>query len=350
MTSKKPSKSKELSSKEAGELLGYTHDYISRLCRTGEMTGIKKGREWFVLEEELEAFKKRHEVVLQQKKKNLSKKLSKIRKEHEAKKRQVKLSQKPNNTKQSNSTNTGSKKLNIESDSHVVKFHIPKRIMAACVFVLLLGIMSWLSSIETSRPDIINTSSENMSASAHAFSTTQIVSSGVSDYVQEIKNISTQTLGVWSTIGNAYLFLYVMQGEAIYNAFGDLAYAGEVVLDGYQILGYSFIIGFQNLFEYTASLFNSGADFSKKKLNSFTYNVKEGFVYTSQTLSSAVYTYGFVYVVEGFDILIQNIGSNMYAMNSVFQSTSSLMLGNVGGAFQFNIFKKEPSEVIKIEN
>lgn len=339
MTSKTISNSKELSSKEAGELLGYTHDYISRLCRTGEMKGIRRGREWFVLEDEVKAFKKRHEVVLLEKKKQLSQKLSKIRKEHEAKKRQAKLSKKESPTK----------KVSIESDSHVVKFHIPKRIMAACVFVLLLGIMSWFSSIETSRSNITNTSPKNISASAHAFSAAQLVSKGVSDYTQEIKNMSIQTVSVWGIIGNAYLSLYIMQGEAMHNAFGDLAYAGDVVLGGYQILGHSFVLGFQNIIDYTSSLFNSGVDFSKKKLNYFSYNVKEGFVYSSQTFYSTVYTYGFVYAIEGFDILTQNIGSNIYAMNSVFTSTSSLVLANVGDVFQFNILKKESSEVIKIQ-
>lgn len=39
---------KHLSSKEAGDYTGYTHDYISRLCRDGKIPGKKIGKAWYV--------------------------------------------------------------------------------------------------------------------------------------------------------------------------------------------------------------------------------------------------------------------------------------------------------------
>ena len=39
---------KHLSSKEAGDYAGYTHDYISRLCREGKVPGKKIGKAWYV--------------------------------------------------------------------------------------------------------------------------------------------------------------------------------------------------------------------------------------------------------------------------------------------------------------
>ncbi|MFC1731676.1 hypothetical protein ACFL6I_15270, partial [candidate division KSB1 bacterium] len=39
---------KYLSSKEAGNYSGYTHDYVSRLCRDGKVPGKKVGKAWFV--------------------------------------------------------------------------------------------------------------------------------------------------------------------------------------------------------------------------------------------------------------------------------------------------------------
>jgi hypothetical protein len=47
---------KYLSSKAAGELGGYTHDYIGKLCREGTLTCERVGRAWFVEEDSLRAF------------------------------------------------------------------------------------------------------------------------------------------------------------------------------------------------------------------------------------------------------------------------------------------------------
>ncbi len=76
-----------LSSKEAGALLGYTHDYISKLCREGKMSGVQRGRVWYVTEAEARAFQVRHEAELEAKKAQLSQKFSAIRLEHESKRK-----------------------------------------------------------------------------------------------------------------------------------------------------------------------------------------------------------------------------------------------------------------------
>ena len=39
---------KYFSSKEAGELAGYTNDYVARLCRKGKLPGKQMGRVWYV--------------------------------------------------------------------------------------------------------------------------------------------------------------------------------------------------------------------------------------------------------------------------------------------------------------
>lgn len=47
---------KFLSSKRAGELAGYTNDYIARLCRQGKVDGQMVGRAWYVDEESFQNF------------------------------------------------------------------------------------------------------------------------------------------------------------------------------------------------------------------------------------------------------------------------------------------------------
>ncbi|MEX1120406.1 MAG: helix-turn-helix domain-containing protein, partial [Candidatus Paceibacterota bacterium] len=51
---------KYLSSKEAGDYSGYTHDYISRLCRSGKIPGTKVGKVWFVEAESFQKFLENH--------------------------------------------------------------------------------------------------------------------------------------------------------------------------------------------------------------------------------------------------------------------------------------------------
>jgi len=70
LSSKKSGDQKYLTSKEAGFFSGYTHDYISRLCRTGKVEGKLVGRSWFVVESSLVSF-----VDRQKEKKQISKKI-----------------------------------------------------------------------------------------------------------------------------------------------------------------------------------------------------------------------------------------------------------------------------------
>ena len=122
------SEQKYLSSKDAGAILGYTHDYISRLCRHGKMSGIQKGREWYVTKEELEAFKMRHEVELAEKKKELSKKFSQIRLEAEARKRALR--------QQTNQTIK--KEDHIDFSNKKIKVALPKQFVALAVLAFCL--------------------------------------------------------------------------------------------------------------------------------------------------------------------------------------------------------------------
>src|SRR3989338_8669233 len=47
---------KYFSSKEAGELAGYTNDYVARLCRKGKLPGRQMGRVWYVEADSFLAF------------------------------------------------------------------------------------------------------------------------------------------------------------------------------------------------------------------------------------------------------------------------------------------------------
>ena len=55
-----------LTTHEAASLLGYTHDYIARMCREKRMRGERRGPQWMVEREELERFAKEHDARLAQ--------------------------------------------------------------------------------------------------------------------------------------------------------------------------------------------------------------------------------------------------------------------------------------------
>ena len=67
-------KKKYISSKHAGSRCGFTHDYISRLCRQGKLEGKKVGNSWYVKEEAFEVFLKQNTKKREKQKKDLSKK------------------------------------------------------------------------------------------------------------------------------------------------------------------------------------------------------------------------------------------------------------------------------------
>ncbi|NQV93115.1 helix-turn-helix domain-containing protein, partial [Candidatus Kaiserbacteria bacterium] len=68
---------KYFSCKEAGDFSGYTHDYVSRLCRDGKVPGKKIGRVWFIEAESFQEFLN----VQEDRKNDICKDLSKERKQ-----------------------------------------------------------------------------------------------------------------------------------------------------------------------------------------------------------------------------------------------------------------------------
>ncbi len=55
-----------LTTHEAAALLGYTHDYIARMCREKRIQGLRRGPQWVVEREELDRFAREHEERLAQ--------------------------------------------------------------------------------------------------------------------------------------------------------------------------------------------------------------------------------------------------------------------------------------------
>jgi len=63
---------KYLSSREAGKISGYTHDYISRLCRSGQLNGEMVGHTWYVNKKSLENFLNKNQTEKEKQKGKLS--------------------------------------------------------------------------------------------------------------------------------------------------------------------------------------------------------------------------------------------------------------------------------------
>ncbi|MBY0539738.1 helix-turn-helix domain-containing protein, partial [Patescibacteria group bacterium] len=63
--------SEYLSAREAGELFGYSPDYVSRLCRNGQVRSQRVGKAWFVEHESLKAFSLKSELEAEERKAEL---------------------------------------------------------------------------------------------------------------------------------------------------------------------------------------------------------------------------------------------------------------------------------------
>jgi hypothetical protein len=295
-----------LSSKEAGQLLGYTHDYISKLCRDGKMAGIQRGRVWYVTEEEARAFQARHEAELEQKKAQLSEKFSAIRQQHESQRGQVQQTSAPVQAVAQAvpvvpqvsypfaNTPAAPARTEIreliedpylsESDSFAdepvqkkIEFVMPKHVVAAAVLALLMLIPSLMQEVrqdtkgyarlnasDTSSvvdnldegvASVISAQADLVSRTANTFSFVQYLGDGYWQLATSATELCAGFYRFLSTISDSYLAIYVMQGEIIYDSFGQIGKMGATVLQGYELLGESFVVGGQNIVESYKDIF-----------------------------------------------------------------------------------------------
>jgi hypothetical protein len=359
-----------LSSKDAGALLGYTHDYISRLCRHGKMSGIQKGREWFVTPEEVEAFKQRHEVELQEKKVELSKKFSQIRLAHEAKKRKARelgemLVQE---SKQKSDPDLYTKKI---------KFAIPRQLIALSVLGLLL-LSSSIFDVATHMPKFFQTNTLALTVSptskefienigdgiretiyaestvieptASVFAFAPYLADGYWQFFMTIGKMPKQVSATWISLGNSYLSLYLLQGEAVYASVQNITTLGASVLGGYELFGESFLIGSQQTIDaYSNALsLNSKVDLGKKKLTEFVFNINGGLAYAGQSVSRTFLHIISDQIQKNIHTFLNNIDQNISAMKSLVSNVSHTLGANISSIFDFDFVQKQ-SKIRSIE-
>lgn len=351
-----------LSSKDAGAILGYTHDYISRLCRQGKMSGIQKGREWYVTKEELDAFKQRHEVELQEKKKELSKKFSRIRLEHEAKKRANRESLQQNN--QNDFMNMES--ADITENKKGVSISIPREFVATCVLVLSLFAPSFLnqitqakqtpissdgqvslveisSYIEKGIEDTIYAQATVVEPVAAIFSFAPYLADGYWQFFTVVGQLPKEMYLSLRSIGNGYLTLYVLQGEALYESVENLNTMGAVVLRGYELVGESFVFGARDIIDLYARIFHvdSYIQNSANTISSFSGNVSDGFEYATESAQENILNKSGIQFASFFNSFKKNLSLNITAMGATINRVSGGLGAYVGSLFEFNLVEKE---------
>lgn len=359
--------SKELlSSKDAGAILGYTHDYVSRLCRQNKMVGIQKGREWFVTREEIEAFKGRHEIELQQKKKELSKKFSKIRLEHEAKKRKARAEAAllEGNDKEKKYT------TDLPSIQKSIKFKIPNQLVALTVLTLivfgstifdaisknivinenssLLGQVS--SSIDKGIQDTIYAQATAVEPVTTAVMSLNYISEGFIYFADSVIELPQMTYNFLQNTGNAYLTLYLLQGVALYEAGLNMNTMGANVLWGYELIGESFYFGAKDIVNLYRKVLHidSSIERSQGAVENFTANVGEGFKYAKEAITDTFFKKTTSGIIFAFGALSFNVNSNISAMQSNVGQISHDLGLYIGSVFQFNLIEKD-SNIRSIE-
>jgi len=379
-----------LSSKDAGAILGYTHDYISRLCRQNHMVGIQKGREWYVTREELDAFKQRHEVELIEKKKILSKKFSRIRLEHEAKKRKARESAQvvPQISRQAahkKPTPTKERAHSVESLEEIsgkqIKFVFPRELAAVCVLAVLLlaphmfnaltststsvssaknqtanssfSIKDVGTSIEDGIQDTIYTQSTVVEPVAAVFGFAPYLADGYWQFFMEVGKLPGETYARLKSIGNGYLTLYLMQGEALYYSVQNLNTMGASVLRGYELIGEAFLFGSKDIIHTYTKILNveSPAEVGKGEIRDFAANVQGGFGYATQTGLGDFCKSITTQIGKLFESCVINVGRNVSAMRSTVSQISHNMNAYIGSLFDFRMVKNDSNiRTIELEN
>jgi hypothetical protein len=334
-----------LSSKEAGQILGYTHDYISRLCRQGHMVGVRRGREWFVKPSDLEVFKQKHELILQEKKVELSQKLSQIRKKHEAQKRALKQGISSDISNQISQTQQEVIKdsiQDVQSYKNIPRNLVPRQLIAVCVLALTILIPSVLNVI--SNTPIVSVDQNPM----YSVATISKIGS-VSDILgASIAQLPSKSIESYSTIGNSYLLLYQMQGAFIYQSILEISQIGDVVLFGYELTGDSFWQGFKNVLHSYSAFFSSVTHIVSKNIQIYTHNVSGGYTYIAYEFFQVITQVGNL-AGNTYDFVASNIFNNV---NSMYITANSL-IKNTQASVNLFIEKREdlenPSNVIFVK-
>lgn len=339
-----------LSSKEAGDILGYTHDYISRLCRQGHMVGTQQGREWFVKPSDLEVFKQKHEVILQEKKKQLSQKLSQIRKEHEAQKRAVKNS--PQAAIISKNPDVKVTVNEVKSFKRPTALIIPRQLIAACVLGCALLAPTLINKVTSNTSSQISSESVRTpvkSVSATVSNTVSIQAPVHSVFLNSIKSLPFETTNTLSEIGHIQLTVYELQGEMIYESMNDMSQVGAVVLLGYQLVGDSFIVGSQNLIDVYGDWLEPIISMSYKQTALYISNVIGGYQYVSQEFFQTTSDTSLV-AQNATNLLLANISKNISEMKNTLSSISSNAQASMNSIFNSAQSAQDDTiEVIKIK-
>lgn len=333
-----------LSSKDAGEILGYTHDYVSRLCRQGHMVGKKVGREWFVRPSDLEIFKKKHEVVLQKKKKQLSQKLSQIRKEHEAQKRaQKQVVQKIDNSPihpATQSVSEYSESSGPKSFNPISKLIIPKQLVAVCVLALVLLI-----------PTIVDVISSTPIAPAQSQKQTANISQITPifyDFGSSVATLPNATFDIFAEVGMIYLAIYELQGQLVFEAMSQTSSAGSVVLFGWELIGASFVHGYQNVINAYAGMFGHMYQDSLGQTHAYVTNVTGGYQYVAYTFYNTLISLCDTAKQTSL-FVVDNISENITEMNKTIASMSYQLSASIGTFVDTKNQKNSSSEVIFVK-
>lgn len=375
-----------LSSKEAGKLLGYTHDYISKLCREGKMSGTQKGRIWYITHSELLAFKARHEAELESKKAQLSQKFSQIRSHHEHK-RKNKTPQSLTHIESQDATApattnlpTSPEGLHVEPQVCISQkpkisqmFSLPREIIAACVLTLLVLTPSFISAVIDShasdQPAVVESSVDLNETINDGITTvieaqSEIVEQTIDTYgfVSHLNQgylqlaTSSVTLGkgafnIIKGISDGYIALYLFQGQAVYESLLQAGDTGMAVLIGYELVGESFVEGGRQTIEYYSQILDFGQpiETTKKKLNSFAINTLGGFEFARAEVQKTLWGEVRSHVLSARDVVVENIANNMVSVSSTFKNASSHATATIKDAFSFS-FEQPQENLIKVES
>jgi hypothetical protein len=125
---------------------------------------------------------------------------------------------------------------------------------------------------------------------------------------------------------------------------------GASVLQGYELLGESFVVGSNYVIEAYSNILNidSNLESAKKKLNNYLSDTQGGSKYVSQT-ASALFSNKITNQISAlYDLFITNVGMNLFAMQTTVSGISENLLSNSVSLFHFNLESKKEIRPIKL--
>jgi hypothetical protein len=166
-------------------------------------------------------------------------------------------------------------------------------------------------------------------------------SQGTNQLASAIESLPVKTFIGFKKIGDGYLVLYTLQGEAIYESCKNLNTIGNKVLGGYELIGESFYKGSKDMINLYSEILQikPTLETSSNSIGTFAANVQGGAQYAGANFSENIFEKFTSQISTAISYVSNNISTNIISMKETISDISQTMTAYAGSLFNLHFIK-----------